>query len=126
MAHGKERKNATLAQELLSEDTLQQLQKQEELWQLQNRKINFKNLHFWTHLVAAASSWRSSHPSNLMRIRFSGGSGLGAAEVLHSPWLPSCLQGKLQDDKWLVGSQNDIEILLFASAVYSLKTCKAA
>lgn len=76
MAHGKERKNATLAQELLSEDTLQQLLKQEELWQLQNRRINFKNLHFWTHLVVVASSWRSSHPSNLMRI-----------SVLSCPWL---------------------------------------
>lgn len=40
---GKERKNATVAQELLSEETLQQLLKQEELWQTQNRKRNKEN-----------------------------------------------------------------------------------
>lgn len=40
---GKERKNATVAQELLSEETRQQLLKQEELWQTQSRKRNKEN-----------------------------------------------------------------------------------
>lgn len=64
---GKERKNATVAQELLSEETLQQLLKQEELWQMQTKR-EIKKIAFWTHLLVAAASWRRSHSSNLMTV----------------------------------------------------------
>lgn len=77
---GKERKNATVAQELLSEETLQQLLKQEELWQLQNRKRNKENC-IWTHLVVAAASWRVSYPSNLV-----------TASALPCPWFKQGLE----------------------------------
>lgn len=76
---GKERKNATVAQELLSEERLQQLLKQEELWQMQNKK-EIKKIAFWTHLVVAAASWRRSHSSNLMTV-----------SALPHPWFQQAL-----------------------------------
>lgn len=62
------RKKATVAQELLSEETLQQLLKQEELWQQQEGK-NIKKLTFWTNLVVAVTTGRQPNSSKLMATR---------------------------------------------------------
>lgn len=124
---GKERENAIVAQELLSEETLQQLLKQEKHWQLQNRKRNKENCIldsfagegcFLERFSSKESNDKKCPPLSLI----SAGSGLGSCTPL-AAWLSA---GQTEGPQTVCGMPQlcwDFTISLSCSRPENLQGC---